>query len=97
MEITNRTALITGGASGLGAAAVRQIVRGGGNAVIFDIQQEKAKVLAAELGSHVLFCLTDVTREESVNDSIARARERFGSIHFCGKLTANFSLFLDVG
>lgn len=83
MEITNRTALITGGASGLGAAAVRRIVKAGGNAVIFDVQQEKANALAAELGNSVLFCLTDVTKEESVNDSIARAGEHFGGIHFC--------------
>jgi len=83
MEITNRTALITGGASGLGAAVVRRIVKAGGHAVIFDIQQEKATALAAELGNSVLFCLTDVTREDSVNDSIAKAKEHFGGIHFC--------------
>ncbi len=83
MEIKNRTALITGGASGLGAAAVRRIVKAGGNAAIFDVQQEKANALASELGGNVLFCLTDVTKEESVNDSIAKAREHFGGIHFC--------------
>ena len=83
MEIKNRTALITGGASGLGAAAVRRIVKAGGNAAIFDVQQEKGNALAAELGSRVLFCLTDVTKEESVNDCIAKAKEHFGGIHFC--------------
>lgn len=83
IEITKRTALITGGASGLGAAAVRQIVKDGGNAVIFDVQQDKGKALAAELGKSVLFCLTDVTKEESVNDSIAKAKDQFGGIHFC--------------
>jgi NAD(P)-dependent dehydrogenase (short-subunit alcohol dehydrogenase family) len=83
MEIKNRTALITGGASGLGEATVRRIVNVGGNAVIFDVQQDKANALAAELGSRVLYCLTDVTKEESVNESIAKAREHFGGIHFC--------------
>lgn len=83
MEIRNRTALITGGASGLGAAVVRRIVNGGGNAVIFDVQQEKGNALAAELGKSVLFCMTDVTKEESVNDSIAKAKDQFGGIHFC--------------
>lgn len=83
MEIANHTALITGGASGLGAAAVRRIVEAGGKAVIFDVQQEKANALVAELGSSVLFCLTDVTREDSVNESIAKTQEHFGSIHFC--------------
>ena len=83
MEMVNRTAVITGGASGLGAAAVRRIVKAGGNAVIFDVQQEKGNALATELGRNVLFCLTDVTSEESVNTSIDKAKERFGSVHFC--------------
>jgi 3-hydroxyacyl-CoA dehydrogenase / 3-hydroxy-2-methylbutyryl-CoA dehydrogenase len=83
MEIAKRTALVTGGASGLGAAAVKRIVKAGGNAAIFDVQQEKGSALAAELGSSVLFCLTDVTNEESVNKSIAGARDHFGGIHFC--------------
>jgi len=83
MEIRNRTALVTGGASGLGAATVRRIVTAGGNAVICDVQEEKGSALAAELGAPALFCRTDVTSEESVNETIARARERFGQIHFC--------------
>ncbi|MEE9913717.1 MAG: SDR family NAD(P)-dependent oxidoreductase [Deltaproteobacteria bacterium] len=83
MEIAKRTALVTGGASGLGAAVVRRIVKTGGNAAIFDVQREKGAALAAELGRSVLFCLTDVTSEESVNKSIAGAREHFGGIHFC--------------
>lgn len=83
MQIKNNTALITGGASGLGAAAVRRIVEAGGNAVIFDVQQEKGNALAAELGKNVLFCMTDVTNEESVNGSIAQAKEHFGAVHFC--------------
>ncbi len=83
MEIKNCTVLITGGASGLGAATVRQIVKAGGNVAIFDVQQEKGAALAAELGDKAIFCLTDVTNEESVNDSIARAKEQFGAIHGC--------------
>lgn len=83
MEIKNRTALITGGASGLGAAVVKRIVQAGGNAVILDVQQEKGKALAHELGKNALFALTDVTAEESVNTGITMAREHFGGIHFC--------------
>ncbi len=81
MEIKNCTFMITGGASGLGAATVRQIVKAGGNVAIFDMQQEKGAALAAELGDKVIFCLTDVTQEESVNDSIAKAKEQFGALH----------------
>ncbi|PKN76461.1 MAG: 3-hydroxyacyl-CoA dehydrogenase [Deltaproteobacteria bacterium HGW-Deltaproteobacteria-10] len=83
MEIKNCTVLITGGASGLGAATVRQIVKAGGNVSILDMQQEKGAALAAELGNKALFCLTDVTNEESVNNSITRTKEQFGAIHSC--------------
>jgi NAD(P)-dependent dehydrogenase (short-subunit alcohol dehydrogenase family) len=83
MEIRNHTALVTGGASGLGAAVVRRIVAAGGNAAIFDVQQEKGDALAAELGGSAVFCFTDVTKEESVNESISTAKDRFGGIHFC--------------
>jgi 3-hydroxyacyl-CoA dehydrogenase / 3-hydroxy-2-methylbutyryl-CoA dehydrogenase len=83
LEIKNCTVLITGGASGLGAATVRQIVKAGGNVAIFDMQQEKGIALADELGDEVLFCLTDVTKEESVNNSIARTKDQFGAIHCC--------------
>lgn len=83
MNIKNCTILITGGASGLGAATARQIVKAGGQAAIFDVQQDKGTALAAELGDKVIFCLTDVTSEESVNNSIAKAKDQFGAIHGC--------------
>jgi 3-hydroxyacyl-CoA dehydrogenase/3-hydroxy-2-methylbutyryl-CoA dehydrogenase len=83
MEIKNCTALVTGGASGLGAATVRHIIACGGKAAIFDVQEEKGRALVAELGEAVQFFLTDVTSEENVNASIAQAKERFGAVHFC--------------
>ncbi|HEX7066014.1 MAG TPA: SDR family NAD(P)-dependent oxidoreductase, partial [Bacillales bacterium] len=46
MEIQGATAVVTGGASGLGEATVRNVVDQGGNAVIFDVQEEKGKALA---------------------------------------------------
>ncbi len=83
MEIRNRTALVTGGASGLGAATVRRLVASGGKAAIFDLQEEKGQELAAELGRSALFIRTDVTSEENVNESIEQAKSHFGDLHFC--------------
>jgi 3-hydroxyacyl-CoA dehydrogenase/3-hydroxy-2-methylbutyryl-CoA dehydrogenase len=83
MEIKGKTALVTGGASGLGAAAVRRIVAAGGNAVILDVQEEKGKALASELGKAALFCKTDVTSESDVNQTIEKARATYGGVHIC--------------
>jgi len=83
MNIKNKTALVTGGASGLGAATVKRIVTAGGNSVILDIQEDKGQALASELGKAAVFCRTDVTREEDVTRAIAEAKEIYGEIHLC--------------
>lgn len=81
MNIQESTAIVTGGASGLGEATVRNIVANGGNAVIFDLQEEKGKQLAEELGEQVQFVRTDVTKEEDVKASVQKAVEAFGGFN----------------
>ena len=83
MDIKGRTALVTGGASGLGEATVRRVADAGGSALIMDIQDERGKALAAELGNCAVFAKTDVTSEEDVQKAIDTAKEKFGGIHFC--------------
>ncbi|QQK75264.1 3-hydroxyacyl-CoA dehydrogenase [Salicibibacter cibarius] len=80
MQIKDATAIVTGGVSGLGGATVRKIVSQGGNAVIFDVQEEKGVSLAEELGEQVRFIKTDVTSEESVQNAVDHAVEAFGKI-----------------
>lgn len=82
MEIKGKTALVSGGASGLGEAAVRMVVEEGGNAVIVDINEEKGSRLVAEMGDRVVFVKTDVTNEDDVNSAINIVRERFDAVHF---------------
>src|SRR5699024_5479696 len=79
MEMNNVSAVVTGGASGLGEATVRRIVTNGGKATILDLQEEKGRELAAELGNDVLYAYTDVTDETSVQDALGEAGEQFGS------------------
>ncbi len=81
MEVKGSVAVITGGASGLGEATVRNFVEGGGQVSILDVQEEKGQRLAAELGDDVIFCMTDVTDEQSVQNAIDKTMAAFGGIH----------------
>lgn len=77
----NKTIIVTGGASGLGLACVKRIVKAGGNAVIADLNLAAAEVLAAELGdARALGALCDVSSSEQVNAMLARAIEKFGAV-----------------
>jgi len=80
VEIAGRTFLVTGGASGLGAATARRLAAGGANVVIGDISREPGERLASQLG-RAAFVATDVTNESQVGSAIRAARERFGALH----------------
>ncbi|MEH7452154.1 MULTISPECIES: 3-hydroxyacyl-CoA dehydrogenase [Bacillaceae] len=82
MNIRDSIAIVTGGASGLGAGTVKMIVENGGKAAIFDLNEERAASLISELGEdNVCFEKTDVSSEESVKNSIANVLTKYGSIN----------------
>ncbi len=70
MKLEGAVALVTGGASGLGAATVRRLVEGGAKAVIVDRDADKGEALAAELGDAAVFAKTDVTSEAEVQAAV---------------------------
>ena len=70
------SAVVTGGASGLGAATARALAAKGVKVAIFDLQEEKGLALAAELGG--IFCEVNVTDDASVDAGFAKAREAHG-------------------
>ena len=80
MEISGKTFLVTGGASGLGAACAREIAAAGGNVVICDIAAHGEGV-ATEIGAHARFAKTDVTSEADVTGALELARREFGGVH----------------
>ncbi len=80
MHIKDATFLVTGGGSGLGAATVRELVRGGGNCIVADVNEEAGRGLASELGKAARFARTDVTDEASVQAAIDEAVRSFGSL-----------------
>jgi NAD(P)-dependent dehydrogenase (short-subunit alcohol dehydrogenase family) len=73
MEITGRSFVVSGGASGLGAATVRALVAGGGYVVAVDRNQDVGASLAAELGAAARFAMADVTDEAGIQAAIDTA------------------------
>ena len=67
------TFIVTGGASGLGAATARMIVDGGGSVVIADLNEDDGTALADALGEAATFVRTDVTDEASGKAAVAAA------------------------
>jgi NAD(P)-dependent dehydrogenase (short-subunit alcohol dehydrogenase family) len=83
LDISNKVAVVTGGASGLGEGTVERVVKSGGKAVIFDLDATKGEALAARLGGNAVFARVDVADEASTQAGIAGALARFGAIHIC--------------
>jgi NAD(P)-dependent dehydrogenase (short-subunit alcohol dehydrogenase family) len=80
VQIADRTFLVTGGASGLGAGTVRRLVSRGASVVIADRSIEAGEALAGELGSRATFIATDVTSAESGQAAVEGAMQRFGRL-----------------
>jgi len=80
MQVQGSTFIVTGGASGLGAATVRMVVAGGGNAVIADLKESEGQALAKELGGSARFVRTDVTDEASATGVVAAAVGAYGRV-----------------
>ena len=78
MDFTNKVAIITGGASGMGAAAVKLFSAAGGQAIIVDQNSEAAQQVAAETGAVPL--IGDVSDSSFCNQAIAEAVTRFGRL-----------------
>ncbi len=70
------SAVITGGASGLGAATARRLAAHGVKVALFDLNEAAGEALAKELGG--VFCLVDVTKEDSVDAGFAKSRAAIG-------------------
>jgi len=80
-KLAGRTAIITGGASGIGAATARRFVAEGANVLIADLQEDRGTALAEELGSEVAgFRRVDVTKEDDIEGAVAEAVDRWGSL-----------------
>ena len=80
MRIEGASALVAGGASGLGAATVRALHGAGATVVIADLRTDKGSELAAELGESASFVETNVTDHEAVNAAVEAAASAEGGL-----------------
>ncbi|MCC7463795.1 MAG: 3-hydroxyacyl-CoA dehydrogenase [Gammaproteobacteria bacterium] len=81
MKIAASTFLVTGGASGLGAATARHLHALGARVVIADLAEPAGQSLAAGLGERARFVRTDVASEADGRAAVELARSAFGALH----------------
>ena len=79
-KLAGKTAIITGAARGIGAAAARLFAAEGANLMLADLLAEPLKALAAEIGPQAATCITDVTDEASVRNLVEQAMAKFGQV-----------------
>src|SRR6266545_1286802 len=83
MEIEGKVAVVSGGASGIGRAAVLALVARGAKVVVADVDEAGGRQtagLAAEQGGIAVFSCCDVTNTEDLARAFARAKEQFGRV-----------------
>ena len=76
MNITGISAVVTGGASGLGEATARELAARGAKVAVFDRDSDKGEKVAADIGG--IYCEVDVTSDDKVAAAFAKAREAHG-------------------
>ena len=81
MEISNKVALITGGASGLGLATAETLLDAGAKIMLLDLNEDNAKSAVEKLGSNASYVIANVTDESSVQSAVDKTVEIFGGLH----------------
>ena len=79
-RLNGKKAIISGGASGIGAATARHFINEGAQVVIGDINVEKGQAFAAQYGDELSFVELDVTSAQSWDDAIDRAQKHMGGL-----------------
>lgn len=79
-RLEGKVAIITGSAQGMGASHARRFIKEGAKVVITDLNEEKGKALAAELGENALFVKHNVTNAEDWKNVVEETEKAFGKV-----------------
>lgn len=80
MRLENKVAIITGGAGGIGLAAVKRFLEEGAKVAIVDYDKQQGEKIEAELGENVAFFAVDVSKLADVKEMVEQVVDRFGKI-----------------
>ncbi|MDH3432439.1 MAG: SDR family NAD(P)-dependent oxidoreductase [Gammaproteobacteria bacterium] len=83
MNLNDKVAIVTGGASGLGRATVERLAAAGAKVAVFDLDEDKGKSLSESLGDAAIFCPVNVADDAMIEAGMDRVMEAFGAIHVC--------------
>jgi hypothetical protein len=90
VSLEGRTAVVTGGATLIGAAVVRALHDAGASVAIADIDEESGRAVADALGERVLFQTTDIRDDAQIERLVQAAAERFGGIDILVNLACSY-------
>lgn len=88
--LQDKAAIVTGGATLIGAGVARAFVEAGARVAIFDIDAANGERVAAELGQDALFIAADITRDEQVRDAVGQVARHFGGVDFLVNLACTY-------
>jgi 3-hydroxyacyl-CoA dehydrogenase/3-hydroxy-2-methylbutyryl-CoA dehydrogenase len=83
MQLKDKVAIITGGASGLGRATAAKFIAAGARVAIFDLNEELGTAAAADLGEGAIFCAVNIADDDAIAAGIDATMQRFGAINVC--------------
>ena len=79
-KLQDKTAIVTGGAQGIGKAIAKRLAEDGASVAIFDVKAEFGQATVAEIGTGAIFMKTDCTQKTEVERSVSQVIEKFGKI-----------------
>jgi len=83
MQLKDKVAIVTGGASGLGRATAERFLAAGARVAIFDLNEEQGASAARDMGKGALFCPVNVADDDAIASGIDATMQQFGAIHVC--------------